>query len=174
MSGAQAAEAQARLNVCLREIVTFFEEAGSQDHSISLLNSFIDKHLTTDFLSLAEGFGSCMAFIDHNELISKLYRTVCTLIDGYVIERKIITKKIRLLKEDKKSDPDVLARQENLLADVDSKKANAMVQMARLRAMNAVPMSMFEDDNFNAFVHYKQLLEHQKALLKTASIKSKA
>lgn len=167
MSGAQAAEAQARLNVCLREIVTFFEEAGAQEHSINMLNAFIDKHLTTDFLSLAEGFGSCMAFIDHNELISKLYRTVCTLIDGFIIERKIILKKIRLLKEDKKADPEVLARQENLLADVDAKKANAMVLMARLRAMNAIPLEMFEDDSFNAFAHYKKMIDHQRSLLKS-------
>jgi hypothetical protein len=127
MTTAQSVDAQARLNVNLREIVTFFEESGVQEQSIQLLNSFIDKHLSTDFLELAEGFGKCMAFIDHDELVNKLLKTFSSLVDGYVVERKIVSKRIRLLKEDKKTDPDVLTRQENLLLDVDNKKAIAMV-----------------------------------------------
>jgi hypothetical protein len=155
---AQSAEAQARLNVNLREIVSFFESAGIQEHSVTLLNSFIDKHLTTDFLSLAEGYGSCMAFIDHNDLIAKLLKTYTSLLDGYIIERKIINKRIRLLKEDKKADPDVLARQENLLSDVDNKKALAIVAMARLRAMNLIPFEKFKDPKFNGLAEYKSIV----------------
>lgn len=159
---AQSAEAQARLNVNLREIVTFFVDAGVQDRSIQLLNTFIDKHLTMDFLTLAEGFGKCMAFIDHDELVSKLFKTYQCLIDGYIIERRMINKRIRLLKEDKKTDPEVLARQENLLIDVDNKKAVAIVAMARLRAMNFVPLNSFKDSKFNPFLAYKTALEQQR------------
>lgn len=163
MTSAQSAEAQARLNVNLREIVQFYEAQGVQQHSIDLLNSFIDKHLTIDFLNLAEGFGQCMAFIDHDELISKLLKTYVQLIDGFIIERKIINKKIRLLKEDKKADPEVLARQENLLADVDVKKANAMVSMARLRAMNTIQFESFKNPNFKAMALYKSMQVQNRA-----------
>jgi hypothetical protein len=163
MTSAQSAEAQARLNVNLREIVQFYEAQGVQQHSIDLLNSFIDKHLTIDFLNLAEGFGQCMAFIDHDELISKLLKTYVQLIDGFIIERKIINKKIRLLKEDKKADPEVLARQENLLADVDVKKANAMVSMARLRAMNTIQFESFKIPNFKAMALYISMQVQNRA-----------
>eukprot|EP01039_Chlorochromonas_danica_P000031 gene31-34_t len=160
---AQSAEAQARLNVSLREIVTFFSESGVQERSIQLLNTFIDKHLTNDFLNLAEGFGKCMAFLDHDELIAKIFRTYQCMIDGFIIERKIITKRIRLMKEDKKTDPEVLARQENLLIEVDNKKAVAIVSMARLRAMNFVPLAGFkEGEKFNAMAAYKTVLESQR------------
>jgi hypothetical protein len=163
MTSAQSVEAQARVNVNLREIVSFFETSGIQDHSLQMLNSFIDKHLTIDFLNLAEGYGTCMAFIDHNELITKLLKTYICLIDGYIIERKIINKRIRLLKEDKKSDPDVLARQENLLNEVDNKKAYAITAMARLRAMNMIPFEKFKNEKFNAFMEYKGIMATQKA-----------
>ena len=46
-----------------------------------------------------------MAFIEHDELINKLLKTYQQLIDGFIIERKIINKRIRLLKEDKKAKP---------------------------------------------------------------------
>lgn len=172
MTAAQSAEAQARLNVNLREIVTFFEENGVQEHSTQLLNSFIDKHLTNDFLTLAEGYGKCMAFIDHDELVNKLLKTFVSLIDGYVIERKMINKRIRLLKEDKKADPEVLARQENLLMEVDNKKALAMVSMTRLRAMSTISIQKFKDPKFDGLTFYRNAIEHQKQLLKqSASIK---
>lgn len=154
-----AAENLARLNVCLKDIVTFFEEAGIQPSSVDLLNSFIEKHLYTDFLSLAEGFGKCMAFINHNDLIRKILDAYNTLINGYVIERKTIMKKIRILKEDKKTDPEVLAKQENLLADVDQKKAYAIVICARVRAMNYIPVDMFRNEKFDAIQYYDKNVE---------------
>eukprot|EP01031_Cornospumella_fuschlensis_P028591 gene28591-34515_t len=160
---AQVAEAQARLNVNLREIVQFFADAGVNDRSVNLLNSFIDKHLTMDFLSLAEGFGKCMAFLDHDDLISRLFKAYQCLIDGYIAERKLLSKRIRLLKEDKKADPDVLARQENALVEVDNKKAVAIVGLARLRAMNMVPLDGFKrDPKFNPMPVYKAALEQQR------------
>ena len=166
MTAAQSAEAQARLNVQLKEIVTFFEEAGIEEHSVILLNSFIDKHLTSDILNPSEGDGNCMRFIDHDELINKLRSTYQQLIDGYVIERKIINKRIRLLKEDKKADPDGLARQENALIDVDMKKALAMTAFCRIRAMSTIPLEKFHDPKFDGLTFYRKAIEHQKQLLK--------
>lgn len=166
MTAAQSAEAQARLNVNLKDIVTFYEENGVLEHSINLMNSFIEKHLTMDFLELAEGYGKCMAFIDHDELASRLLKSYNSLLDGYIIERKMINKRIRMLKEDKKADPEVLARQENLLAELDIKKANAIVAMARLRVMNIISIKDFQDEKLDAVDKYQKYMEHQKALLK--------
>lgn len=154
-----AAENLARLNVCLKDIVTFFEEAGIASSSLELMNSFIEKHLYMDFLSLAEGFGKCMAFINHDELVRRILEAYNTLINGYIIERKAISKKIRILKEDKKTDPEVLAKQENLLADVDQKKANAMTILARVRAMNYLPVNLFKDDKFDGVSYYDANVE---------------
>lgn len=163
MSAAQSAESQARLNVCLKDIVAFYEQAGVAQQSLTLMESFIDKHLTVDFLTLAEGFGKCMAFIDHDELISQLLKSYLQLIEGYIIERKMVNKKLKLLKEDKKSDPDVIARLENLIIDIDNRKAIAMTTANRLKVMNLVPAAMFRDPKFDAFSHYKVAWEKQRA-----------
>ncbi len=146
----------------MRELVTFFSENGVDDRSVNLLNTFIDKHLTMDFLALSENFGKCMAFIDHDELVSRLFKTFQCLIDGYIIERKVITKRIRLLKEDKKADPEILLRQENLLVELDNKKAVAIVSAARLRVMNTVPFVSFKDAKFNPLPVYKAAIELQR------------
>mmetsp|Transcript_19817 Transcript_19817/g.33152 ORF Transcript_19817/g.33152 Transcript_19817/m.33152 type:complete len:176 (-) Transcript_19817:1071-1598(-) len=158
MTAAQSAEAQARLNVSLKEIISFYQEAGIEQSSMDLMDGFIEKHLTMDFLHLSEGFGKCMAFIDHDELVSLLLKAYLLLIDGYVIERKIINKKLRLLKEDKKTDPEVLIRLENLLLDIDHKKALAMTNGNRLKAMNMIPLANFNDLNFDAKQFYHQAM----------------
>jgi hypothetical protein len=161
-----AAENQARLNICLRDIITFFEEAGVQPASIEILNSFLERHLTTDFLALAEGFGKCMAFINHNELIKRILEAYNTLLNGYNIERKGISKRIRLLKEDKRADPEILAKQEHLLSEVDQKKAQAITVAARLRAMNYLPVEMFKDDKFDPIHYYDKNIEKPQIVRK--------
>jgi len=166
MTTAQLVDTQARLNVSLREMITFFEESGVQEHSTSLLNGFIDKHLTTDFLSLAEGYGKCMAFIDHDELVLKLLKSSQLLIEGYVIERKIANKRLKLLKEDKKSDPEVILRLENLLIDLDQKKAVATTSAMRLRAMSTISISNFLNPKFDSVAHHKANIEHLRKLMK--------
>ena len=164
MSGAQLAEAQARLNVALRDIVAFFEDGGVKEHSVELLNSFIDKHLTVDFLSLAESFGKCMAFIDHDDLTSRLFKCFSLLMEGYIIERKVTNKRLKMLKEDKKSDPDVILRLENLIIDIDQRKAIATVSLARFRAMQTMSINNFKDSNFDYKKAYKEsvLLQRQQ------------
>ena len=167
MSGALLAEAQARLNVSLKEIVAFFEDQGIKEHSVDLLNNFIDKHLTVDFLSLSENFGKCMAFNDHDELNSKLFKSFTLLIEGYVIERKVTNKRLKMLKEDKKSDPDVILRLENLLIDIDQRKAIATASLARLRAMQTISINKFKDPNFDYKKAYKEsVLAHRQQKLK--------
>jgi hypothetical protein len=51
---AQSAEAQARILASLREIVSFFESASVQQHSIDNMNEFLSKNQYQDFLNLVE------------------------------------------------------------------------------------------------------------------------
>lgn len=155
--GRMAAEAQARLNVCLRDIISFYEQAGIDAKSVAMLESFIDRHLPFDFLSLAEGFGKCMAFIDHDTLIALLVKAFSTLIDGFTIERRGIAKKHRILMEDKKADPAVIARLENLMADIDARKQTAEMTLQRLKVMNMVPAALFRDPKFEPYAYYQNI-----------------
>jgi hypothetical protein len=152
-----AAEAQARLNISLRDIINFFDQAKIDAKSVAMLESFIDRHLPFDFLTLAEGFGKCMAFINHDELVTLLIKGYTTLIDGFVIERKGIAKKHKLLLEDKKADPAVVARLENLMADLDSRKQTADLSNQRLKVMNMIPAAMFRDPNFEPYGYYQKV-----------------
>jgi len=158
-----AAEAQARLNVALKDIIAFYEQAKIAPSSIELMEAFVEKHQPIDFLTLAEGFGKCMAFIDHDELISLLYKAFVLLIDGYVAERKAINKRLKILREDKKADPAKIASMENTIIDIDQRKAVAMSTMNRLKAMNFVPAELFRDPKFDAFTHYKAALAKHQA-----------
>lgn len=165
MSSAHAAEAQARLNITLRDILTFFQENGIQEHSAVLLETFIEKKQALDFLNLADGYGKCMAFINHDALIELILASYTALIDGYIIERKITSKRIKNLKEDKKADPDVLARQENLLVDIETRKSSASAALVRFRIMSKVPLTNFRDPSFNPDMFIKNAQAREKELL---------
>lgn len=168
-----SAEAQARLNVALKDIINFYEQAKIAPSSVQLMETFVEKHLPIDFLSLAEGFGKCMAFIDHDELISLLYKAFVLLVDGYVIERKQINKKLKLLKEDKKADPAKVNSMENAIVDIDQRKAVAISTLNRIKAMNLVPAALFRDPKFDAFSYYKAALSKHQAEQAAASPQKK-
>jgi hypothetical protein len=166
MSAAQSAECQARLQVSLHDIINFFEEAGVESHSVDNLNEFISKNRTFGFLELSESFGECMAFINHDDLVAKLQISYQFLADGYNIERKIINKRLKFLKEDKKSDPAVIDKNENNLLDVEQKKATVLIQVLRLRAMSTIPVEHFKnDEKFNSLAYYNKIQEHRRSLI---------
>lgn len=177
MSG-QSAEAQARLTASLRDVVSFMESAGVQAHSIALLNEFIAKHQTVELLGLAENYGSSTAYVghdqlmDHDQLMNLLYTSWSLLFDGYTIEKKILLKRIKLLREDKKTDPEVLARLENTLADIEQKKAHVLVNVIRFKAMITIPLADFRaDKDFDYMGRHKENIERRKYLLSAASKK---
>ena len=87
-----AADAQARLQVSLRELIEFFEKYGIETRSVEKLNDFITKNQSMEFLDLCESFGECMAFIDHDELCTRLSTSYNFLSDGYNIEKWFIGK----------------------------------------------------------------------------------
>lgn len=156
-------EAQARLNSSLNDIVIFFAQgANVPSTSIDILNDYIEKHLSFEFLLLAESYGRSMAFINHDELVNMLWISWSLLLDGYALERKITIKRIRMLKEDKKTDPNLLARQEQLLIDVENKKAKTLVECMRLKAMKLFPIKSFaKGNNFDYVAEYGRVIKKE-------------
>ena len=153
-----AAEAQARLQVSLRELIEFFEKQGIEPRSVDKLNDFITKNQSMEFLDLCESFGECMAFIDHDELCIKMHTAYNMLSDGFNIEKKVLKKRFKLLQEDKKTEPETLAKVENAINDVEQKKAAVLVSCLRLKAMSLIPSSNFKnDDKYDSVAYYKQL-----------------
>ena len=139
-------EANARLNVSLRDLLPFFEGAGVQKHSLDMLTDMITKNKQTDFLNLAENYGACMAFINQDELVTKLALSWGLYCDSLKAEGKAQLKKIKAMKEDKKADPDILTRLENSLADISIKRANAMGNYMRFKAMATISIEVFKKD----------------------------
>jgi hypothetical protein len=138
------------------------EEAQVQEHSIDLLNEFIVKHQTVEFLTLAESFGQSNPFIDQDRLLFLLHNSWKTLTEGYKIERDITRKRIKLLKEDKKADPEVLQRQESLLVEIDQKRANVLIPIIRLRTMMTIEFSNFKNDKFDYMKVHNENLKLKK------------
>lgn len=87
---------------------------------------------------------------------------------GFVIERKVVMKKIRAMKEDKKTDPEVLLKQETLLLDIDQKKAVVTVACARLKPMLTIPLEKFQDPAFDYMGCHRENIAHRKELLSAA------
>ena len=163
---AAVVEAQARLNVSLRDLVQFFEQAGILQQSIDKLNEFIDKHQTIDFLTLVQAYGKCMAYINHDELIVKVNASWELFLDGLNLERKLINKKLKALREDKKADPNNVLKQEALIADIDEKKSRVVLNNVRLKAVKCTSISEFiNDPNIDLDALYKQRLPALKIAL---------
>ena len=153
----------ARANVAMRDIVDFFVAAGIQQRSVDMLNSLIDSKKSIDFLSLTENYGKGMAFINHDDLCVKLNTAWGLVLDQLTAERKALLKKVKLLREDKKTDPDFLARQENLLADVENRKCTAVVESAKFRPMTTSNLEQFKDPNYDPWQQYQAALEAKKS-----------
>ena len=158
-----AADAQARLQVSLRELIEFFEKYGIESRSVEKLNDFITKNQSMEFLDLCESFGECMAFIDHDELCTRLSTSYNFLSDGYNIEKKTLNKRLKALKEDKKTEPETLAKIENAINDVEMKKASVLVNCLRVKAMVMIPSENFKkDEKYDSLKLYKQLQESKR------------
>ena len=156
------AEAQARLTASLRDIVTFFnDEVNLPESSMNILKEYIDRHLSVEFLSLSESYGHSMAFLDHNELINRLFTSWSLLLDGYVLERKLTMKRIRMLKEDKKADPNTLAKQETILHDIEEKKTKVLLNTMRLRAMKIFPIEAFKAGSADCKREYRRMVNEE-------------
>eukprot|EP01041_Mallomonas_annulata_P003910 gene3910-7799_t len=155
MTTTQSVEAVARLTVCLRDMVDFFAVAGVLQHSIDKLENHLESHEYFEFLNLAQGFGKCMAFIDHDALTMKLANGWNGLEETLVIERKMICRKLRNLEGDKNADHDAIEKLQNIKNDIEARKAKALVQCLKFKFMANVPLKSFKDPKFDPFLVHK-------------------
>ena len=163
MSTTLNADIQSKLQTSLKDIVDFFVLASISSRSIQNLNDFIEKNQTMAFLELAEAFGECMAFIEHDNLLHMLQESSNLLADFYSNERKSLLKRLKFLKEDKKSDPVIVERNETNLVDVEAKKALVVIQCLRLQAMIAIPIRLLkEDKNFDCSAYYQKIQNEKR------------
>ena len=83
---AAIAEAQARLTSSLRDIVNFFSnDVNLPEASTNVLNDYIERHLSSEFLLLAESYGHSMAFNPkENCVIISCGRVESTLNDDFL------------------------------------------------------------------------------------------
>ena len=149
MAASQSAEATARLHTYLRDMVDFFAFAGVMRHSIDKLESHLEAHEYFEFLSLAQGFGKCMAFIDHDALTAKLSNAWNCLEEGMVIERKILSRKLRNLELDKNADPEAIEKLQKSKTELEQRKARALIYALKFRMMAAIPLKNFKDPKFD-------------------------
>ena len=156
MTTAQAADAAARLSVILRDIVSFFDAAGCGKASVEKLEAKIDSHDFVDFLELAEAYSKCMAFIDHDHLAARLLAAWNATEEGLVIEKKIVSRKIRLLESDKNADPDILAKLQNTKMDVDQRKAKVLIQCMKYKLITSHPIEKFYDKTYDPIEQKKK------------------
>lgn len=88
------------------------------------------------------------------------------ILNSVNLERKALLKKIKALQEDKKTDPDVITRQENLLVEVEDKKLRALLATTRVRAMTKLSVEYFKmDPNFDYKEKYAQVKNGTKNII---------
>lgn len=186
MSSALIAECQARLNSTLQDIIDFFaasprppqvEEGETpittsaapdlspllSQRSLDLLSSFLQQQLIDDFLTLAEALAAASAYLPHDYLFEKLLNCRNLRLEGLNLEKKLINKRLRILREDKKSDPEMIIKQENLLNECERKKALEKVQIARLSVITSCPLSYFlSDEKIEGKNYYQSVASYLK------------
>jgi hypothetical protein len=154
-----AADAQARLHIHLQDIVTFYEEGGCGKGSLNKLNELVEAHDYFTYLDLAEGFGKCMAFIDHDVMANKMQEAWTGLNDLYVLEKKSVDKRIKNMEQDKKADPDILLKYQNMKIDLEEK-------ITKYKYINVFPLKRFNEKSFNPTLELETANARKKELLK--------
>ena len=136
----------AKLNTVCADLTELLQGgvAPLAEHSTNAISNMINKKQYSDFLDLAESFGESMAFINHNELINLLLKAWTLNADVVNNERKLIKKKLQALLEDKKADPDLIAKNEELLVQVNQRRAMATAAIIRFKAMTVIGLEEFK------------------------------
>jgi len=136
----------AKLNVICADMQELLNGSATPlaEHSVNAISNMINKKQYSDFLDLAESFGESMAFVNHNELTNLLLKAWTINADVINAERKAIKKKLQSLLEDKKADPDNVAKNEELLAQVNQRRAMVTAAVIRFKAMTVIGLEEFK------------------------------
>lgn len=149
-----AGEAQAKLNVLLRELMETFEgsrqEEGDEENEWALMRSYFDKNQYNELVELCEAYGHCKPFIDHDVLAAKLKNCFYAMSDCLQIERKNLNKRLNILKADQKADKEVVNKVQNQLDDVDERIIKNYANCIRVKHGETIPIKIFiENEKFS-------------------------
>lgn len=169
MSAAQAQEARDRLNVGMQDVVKFFEESGCEEPSLKKLSELQESFARAEpnshfsFLELAEGYSKCMAFLDHDALSALISQCWSGVESFMLIDKKVVGRKLRVLEEDKKSDPEVIAKLQVKKESIDQDLAKVLVQVIKYNLINSVPIEKFHDKTFNAMAERDRMIQERRS-----------
>jgi hypothetical protein len=161
MSVAQGADIQSRLTIVCQDIVTFFEEAGVDKHSVALLSSKVENLHNVEVMNIAAAYGKSMAFIDH-DILHKNMAIAWSLIDDKARnDRNIVVKKINALAGDKSDEaPAKILALKQQFEDIDKRRAVSLVECLKYKYMVTVPMEVFKTEDGNPDM--KKIFEEHK------------
>jgi hypothetical protein len=165
MTAAQAQEARDRLNVHFQDVCAFYEDNGCEAKSLGKLRAVQEAFARAEpnshfgFLELVEGYSRCMAFMDHDALAVKIAQGWTGVEQFLLIDKKALNRKLKILEEDKKSDPEVIAKLHAKKDAIDLDLARVLVQVIKCNLINSIPIEKFYDKSYNA------MAERDKAIL---------
>lgn len=146
---------QAKLQVMLGDMMELLKAGKLQEHSVDTITKMKDKKQYAEALNLVEKFGCSTAFIDHDAMCMLLGQAWLTYCDVLVQEGKMLKKKLAKLEEDKKTEPDVLAKVQGQMEDFYVRKTIATSTTSKYKYMNMYSMEKFSDPAFDAMKELK-------------------
>jgi hypothetical protein len=81
-----------------------------------------------------------------------------------LLDKKVINRRLRTLEEDKKSDPEMIAKLHTKKDGVDQELARVKIQIIKYTLINSVSIQRFYDKSFNALAEYdrkRELVVHK-------------
>ena len=144
----------AKLGVCCNELIDMFERNGVSEGQLDKLRGMVERKEQAVFMEVATSFQTTMPFIDHDELGIKLSKGWNALNDYMKVEIKKLKKRVEIMREDKKHDPNVLDKLERNLHDAELRKGKVSVISGQLQLECSIGMAKFKDEAFDGYKHY--------------------
>lgn len=146
-----AGEAQAKLNVLMRELMETFEGSRQEEqpddaNDLALMKSYFEKNQYNELMELCEAYGRCKPFTQHDLLAARLKNCFYAISDCLQIERKNLNKRLNILKADQKADKEVLNKVQNQLDDVDERIIKNYSDCIRAKHRETIPIKIFIDN----------------------------
>ena len=158
----------ARLNVVCNDLLVLFEENKVPESQLDRLKKYIDDKQQADFMDVATGFSHSMAFLDHDLVLEKLYtgwRFIEEIVKG---EINHLTKRINAMREDKKHDPDKLAKLESDKVDAEKRKAKVSILTGMMGLQKQIPIERFiQDKTFDGYEYYMEKKAEEQVITET-------
>ena len=142
----------AKLNVVLTDIIEVLNKGKLQEHSVQTLTNLKDGKKFPEALNLVESFAQSAAFIDHDAMTELMGKAWSTYGDMLNAERKQLKKKLTAIKEDKKAEPEQVAKIEGQMEDFCARRANCIYNIERLKTMNLFKFDDFKSRDLPAIV----------------------